>query len=130
MASKITQRKIDETCSAIAQGGRVRELDLLLAGFTWAEIAELRAAVIDRLNILQGGSTIAQVDGIPVWGGATWRLYDARERSTSRLLTAEETALHALAHRGISVTIDSRRDLAWLRAQVAAAKELLAQEQA
>lgn len=133
----VTRRTIDTICAKIAKGGIQAEVDLLLQGFTRAQIADIRKQVELRLRIGSIGGCLMEIDGVPVWGCGGWYIYPIDwskvedERFRTGLLTGRKKELHDLSRR-ISVNCWSRTkrrflELEELMEEIAVAKELMAE---
>ena len=131
---------VDRIASKIAKGNIQSELDLLFEGFTRTQIGELRSLISNRISVGSVGGILVEIEGIPVWGEAGWYMYGAfqdwnkveDERFRTGPITGDRKKLLDLSSR-ISVhaydSISFRYlELSELKAQISAAKELLASE--
>lgn len=123
----LTQRKINETCAAVAKGEGPSELALMLEGFTRESMTTLRHAVEKRMQVTRAGVMITEIEGVPVYGDCIWKLYDWHVdiRAARRQVTKRERELLRLADDGIVIKLDGITSLFYLRREIDAAKELL-----
>ena len=68
----VTRRFIDGICEKISKGGIQAEIDLILMGFTRAEVANIKAQVSKRLKISSVGMSLMEIEGVPVYGDCGW----------------------------------------------------------